>query len=94
MITFSTSLPIPEAVIPRPPNICVASSAISRPVRVTYLMGCLSLLSRSTSRKEPTASEVQLCRRVCQIVRRSSSAGMTSQYRVALMRETRRTLFI
>lgn len=31
------SFPMPEAVIARPPNSCVASSAVSRHERVTYL---------------------------------------------------------
>ena len=35
--TFSISLPIPDCVTERPPNICVASSAVARPVLVTYL---------------------------------------------------------
>ena len=36
-LTFSTNLPIPETVSARPPNIWVASSAISRPFLEIYL---------------------------------------------------------
>lgn len=43
-LTFSMSLPIPPAVIDRPPKICVASSAVSRPVLVTYLKSSESLV--------------------------------------------------
>ena len=35
-LTFSISLPIPDTVMPRPPNINDASSAISRPHLVMY----------------------------------------------------------
>ena len=35
--TFSISLPIPDWVTERPPNICAASCAVARPVLVTYL---------------------------------------------------------
>lgn len=35
--TFSINFPIPDCVIERPPNICAASSAVARPVLVTYL---------------------------------------------------------
>ena len=35
--TFSTNLPMPVCVMDRPPNICAASSAVARPVFVTYL---------------------------------------------------------
>lgn len=38
-LTFSIILPIPETVIARPPNICVASSAVSRPFFEMYLQG-------------------------------------------------------
>ena len=50
--TFSTNLPIPVAVMPRPPNMSVASSAVSRPVRVMNLCASIAV-NYATSGDEP-----------------------------------------
>lgn len=70
--TFSINLPIPVTVTDLPPKICVASSAISLPVRVIYLWKCehrwaivlgkLRTVSISRSRQP-----------ACRIVRRKTS---------------------
>jgi hypothetical protein len=51
VLTFSIILPMPDAVMPRPPNICVASSAVSRVERVMNLAPKVSI-------RRPTETEI------------------------------------